>query len=109
VIFESITFVARPLRKPVAQSCARAKIVYSEAEGVCIYLNYFEFISSIDVTEAFSNAYTEKKVGIPNKTTLGMVTKFWNTRNVCDKCSLSDKASERMHVRTSFKQDISCN
>jgi hypothetical protein len=49
------------------------------------------------IHEEFSNAYPDKEVLI--KTTLHqLVTKFWDTESVCDKCSLNDKTAEVMSI-----------
>jgi hypothetical protein len=68
----------------MSKSCTDANMVHSRAERVFILENYFTSKSFADVREAFSNAYPDKEV--PNETTVyRLVTKFRDTRNVCDR------------------------
>jgi hypothetical protein len=75
------------------KSYAGSKMVYSRAERVFILGHYFASKSFVAVREAFSNAYPGKEV--PNKTTIHrLVTEFWYTGSVYDKCSLNDKTAK---------------
>jgi hypothetical protein len=56
--------------------------------------------------EAFSSAYPDSviqnKTEILNKTTIQLVTKFWDTGSViCHKCLSNDKTAEIVAVRVS--------
>jgi hypothetical protein len=59
-----VTFVARPLRKPVAPELWQWAhgVAHSRAEGVFILENYFASKSLTGVRESFSCAYSEKTV-----------------------------------------------